>query len=90
MEKHNLRLCAEYLWDGYPQAVAVLGQLQQFKRFDEIILWLMRNKIRGKDLIDFFSDAEGVETRGVLMGVKKILNYIDNDKNGLNIKDLKL
>jgi hypothetical protein len=76
----ELRQAAEYLWAGEVRAVAVLGQLKAFKRFPEIVRWLVINQIRGKKLIEFFNDAEGTENRGVLMGVKKIYNYIDSDK----------
>ena len=82
---------AEYLWAGETDAVRVLGQLKMFERFEGIVMWLTYNKIRGRELIAFFNDAEGVETRGVLRGVKKILNYVDNnqfDRTALTTKDL--
>jgi len=87
MSPYEERRSADYLWAGEVGAVKIMGQLKQFKRYPEIMRWLVRNQIRGKRLIDFFSDAEGKETRGVLVGVKKIYNYIDNDK--FNKDDLK-
>lgn len=87
------RVLLEYVWDGNYPAVLQLSQLRaQFKRYPEILSWLAENKIRGQKVIDFFNDAEGVETRGVLVGVKKILNRIDNtrfNKDAMTVEDLK-
>jgi hypothetical protein len=80
MTQLQLRKYADYLWDEKVDVVRILGQLKQFNRFDEMIKWLVENKIRGQALIDFFNDAEGVETRGVLRGVNEILKRIDNDR----------
>ena len=92
MTEFELRKFADYLWGGENKVLPVLNQLQQFKRFPEILYWLYRNQIKGKDLIDFFNDAEGQETRGVLRGVKYIYTRIDNDKfnkDALTTKELK-
>jgi len=91
MNPYELRKTADYLWAGETRAVQIMGQLKAFKRFPEIMRWLVKNNIRGKKLVEFFNDAEGIETRGVLMGVKKIYNFIDNDKfnnDALRAKDL--
>lgn len=91
MNRYELRKRADYLWDGEVEVVKILGQLQRFKRFDEMIAWLCDNQITGKKLINFFNDAEGEETRGVIRGVKLIYNYLDNDKfnkEQLTVKDL--
>lgn len=93
MDQLTERSLLEYVWDGNPQVVMTLRQLRaQFTRYPEILIWLVKNNIRGQALIDFFNDAEGVETRGVLLGVKKILNRIDHDKfskEALTLKELK-
>ena len=83
----------EYVWMDDPNVLLQLGQLRsQFVRYPEILKWLVLNEIRGAKIIEFFNDAEGVETRGVLRGVKYILNRIDNNKfntNAMTLKDLK-
>ena len=84
----ELRDLTEYLWMGSAESVRVMGQVNQFKRGVEVLQWLANNKIRGKDIIDFFSDAEGVETRGVLIGVQKVLERIDKGRVILTAKDL--
>lgn len=91
MNAYEERRTADYLWGGEVGAVRIMGQLKQFKRYPEVMRWLVKNKIKGKSLIEFFNEARGDETRGVLMGVKKIYNYIDNDKfnkDDLRGKDL--
>ena len=92
MDQYQLRKFADYLWGGEAEAVRILGQIQQFSRFDEILYWLYRNQVRGKDLVDFFNEAEGQETKGILRGVKYIYTRIDNDKfnkDALTTKELK-
>ena len=91
MNAYEERRTADYLWGGEVGAFRIMGQLKQFKRYPEVMRWLVKNKIKGKSLIEFFNEARGDETRGVLMGVKKIYNYIDNDKfnkDDLRGKDL--
>ena len=87
------RLMVEFVWDGNPVVLSQLSQLrEQFVRYPEMLKWLVVNKIQGQKLLDFFNDAEGVETRGVIRGVKYILTRIDNDKfnkDALTVKDLK-
>lgn len=92
INEHELRVIADRLWGGEVRAVQIMGQIHQFNKDGQILRWLDRNNIRGQRLIDFFNESEGVETMGVLAGISKILNYINNDKfnkDPLTVKELK-
>lgn len=83
----------EYIWDNNIDALMLLKQLRsQFTRYEEILMWLAVNNIRGQSILDFFSESRGEEGLTVLPGVKRILNYIDTDRfnfDPLTVKELK-
>jgi len=87
---HELRTMANYLYDGEPMVAHLMQQIRQFKRGNEVLLWLCKNKIRGRGLVEFFhNEQDNDESAGVLRGVQTAMNYINNDKNALTVKDLK-
>lgn len=59
----------------------ICGQIcKQYNRWPWILMWLAKNNIRGKALVDFFKEEEGRETMGIMRGVQTALNFIDGKK----------
>lgn len=94
LDYYQLRRVADYLYDGEPRVAHIMSQIRNFKDGDRVLLWLCRNKIRGKKMVDFFSEQNKSDTkRGVMLGVQKALSYIEHgngySKPALTTKDLK-
>jgi len=81
LTRDQLRVAADYLYDGSPKVAHLMAQLRAFKQGDRIILWLCQQGIRGQYMVDFFKEESGCdENRGVLLGVQKALDYIEGRK----------
>jgi len=89
MNREELRWYADRIWGGEYEAVRIMGQILQFNRGDEVIRWLLKNNIKGKRVLEFFQEAEGCETKGVMLGVQGALNRIDKENFKLTLEDLK-
>ena len=88
VNKHELKHLAELLWSGETDCVRIMGLVMQFTRGHEVLKWFDKNNIRGRHLVDFFHEAEGNETRGVLLGVRDVLERIDKESRVLTIMEL--
>lgn len=93
LNREQLRRVADYLYDGEPSVLHLMSQVRQFRKGDHVLLWLCRNQIRGQKMIEFFKDVSGKdESRGVMRGVQKALDYIEGRKGHtqkLTVEDLK-
>lgn len=86
----ELRAIADYLYDGEPRVAHLMSQIRQYKRGDEVLRWLCRNDLRGKRMVEYFQTEAGNEhNMGVLVGVERALQRIDQELTKLTIKDLK-
>jgi len=93
LTKDQLRIVADRLYDGVFGTVLLMRQVRQFKRGDEILLWLVKNELKGERMVDFFKDVSGDElNHGVLRGCEMALKYIDGRRllptEGLKLNDL--
>lgn len=87
---HQLRVVLDTLYDGEQATALYLTQIRAFymkkkniTREHQVYLWLVRNKLTGKKLIEFFEN-EG----GFLNGLNKIINRIEARK--LSIEKIKI
>jgi hypothetical protein len=77
LNRAELRKVADYLYDGEPRVAHLMSQIRQFKEGDHVLLWLCRAGLKGQKMVDFFHDEAGTdETRGVMLGVQKALDYV--------------
>jgi len=81
MNKAELRNIADYLYDGVPETARLMGMIQQFKDCDNVLRWLVSNKIRGTRMVEYFKDEAGGDddSRGVMLGVQRALSFIDSN-----------
>jgi hypothetical protein len=80
LNQKQLRIVANYLYDGEPAVAHLMSQIRAFKRGDEVLVWFMKNNIRGKHFVDFFRDkANDGLNHGVLLGVQSVLATIDRE-----------
>lgn len=79
LSPRQLRITLDYLYDGEMRTFKHLQYIQHnFKRAHHIFLWLVRNKIRGVKLVEFFENESGdIDGGGLLSGVARILSGID-------------
>lgn len=91
LEVTQLRKILDYLYDGVPETAMPLLQCRNFKQEHDIYLWLYRNQIKGKKLVEFFQNESNTEDgKGYLNAVNEILKRITAEKNKrANVKDLK-
>lgn len=81
LDEHQLRRVADWLYDGTPQVAHLMGQIRAFKKGDHILLWLVKNNIKGQRMIEFFQTESGdAGNKGVLAGVAKALSYIEGHR----------
>ena len=64
------------LADGHAEAFPFIHQLESFVRREEIYLWLIRNRITGKKLLQFFYERNG----SLLKVAQYVLSEIDRKK----------
>ena len=79
LTRAQLRTLLDCLYDGEPQVAWYLYRVEcQFIRSHHIFMWLAKNNIKGKKILEFFknqNDNSGGES--ILRGVTYILNQID-------------
>lgn len=83
---HQLRTVLDFLYDGEPATAIWLTQIRAFyakrssiTREHQVYLWLCRNKLQGKRLVEFFEN-EG----GFLNGMNFIINRMEGRKTHMN------
>jgi cell division protein FtsB len=80
LNEKQLRFVADYLYDGEPIVLHLMAQIRNFNRGDEVLIWFMKNHIRGKNFINFFKEQSNDEKNmGVILGVQKVLSSIDRE-----------
>lgn len=93
LNRYQLRKVADYLYDGVPEVAHLMAQVRQFKDGDRVLLWLVKNKIRGQRMVDFFKEESGKDSsKGVMRGVQRALSFINGHKRylePLKTRDLK-
>ena len=91
IDAKQLRKVIDYLYDGHFPTHAIMLQINNnYARAHEVLLWLVRNKIRGARLVEFFNESRDDDKgAGVLQGVQIILNGIDGEIKPLTRNDLK-
>lgn len=79
----GLKKIIEYLCDGDQEAFnAIYFIKSNYIEWPEMIIWLKRNKIKGKQLADLFKN-ESPDGGGYHMGATLILSRIRGHKHGL-------
>lgn len=93
LDRIQLQRVAAFLFDGQPLVYHLILQLEPFKRRDRILLWLVRNNIKGQSMVEFFQTESGdAGNKGVLAGVAKAISFIDGHRlapEHLTLTDLK-
>lgn len=91
LEVTQLRKILDYLYDGIPETAMPLLQCRNFKQEHDIYLWLYRNQIKGKKLVEFFSnESNTLDGKGYLNAVNEIIRRIQREKSlKLKSTDLK-
>lgn len=80
LNRQQHRTIYHYLFDGDPGTHHYLSYIAKtFKRADRMLLWLVKNKLRGKKLIEFFQN-ESVDGGGYLCGCATIISRMDGRK----------
>lgn len=75
------RKLIEYLWAGDNEAFnALYFIIESYKQWEEMLVWLGRNKLTGKRLVEFFQN-ESVDGGGYHMGATHIISRLDGLKN---------
>lgn len=67
--------------DGQNEAIPFVFQIDKFRRREEILDYLIRNRITGKKIIAYFQD----EKRSILNMIADVLRRIDKRKNKAKI-----
>ena len=90
-ELQGLRQVISYLWDGNQEAFNILFFVKSnYKQWNEIVLWLKRNKIKGDKLVELFQN-ESPDGGGYHMGATYILSRIKGHKHeivGIKVNEL--
>ena len=76
----HIRKLVDTIYDGEPTVAGYLFQIKHIApaRNNEILIWLVKNKITGKKLIEFFvTERDDDKGMSVLNGVTHILNRLD-------------
>lgn len=81
LNEYQLRGVADFLYDGTPKVAHLMGQIRAFKMGDRILLWLVKNNIKGQTMIEFFQTESGdAGNNGVLAGVSKAISHINGHR----------
>ena len=79
---HQLRRVLDTLYDGVPDSAIWLTQIRAFyakkkniTREHQVYMWLLKNELYGKKLVEFFENEEGF-----LNGMNIIINRIEGRK----------
>ncbi len=81
----QLRTVLDFLYDGEPSTATPIFFMQQFPECHRMMLWLVRNKLKGMGLVNFFQE------HGNLSACQHIINKIEGNKyikRKLNVGDL--
>lgn len=77
---NNFRKTVEVLWDDTPMAVTpLLWIIENYKRWQDMLNWLVTNDIKGKKLVEFFQN-ESPDGGGYHCGCTHILSRMDGVK----------
>lgn len=76
----NYRLVLSYLYDDDPNAFEALYFIRNnYKKWESIFKWLVKNKKRGRTLVEFFEN-ESPDGQGYHCGVQYILSRLRGTK----------
>jgi hypothetical protein len=91
LSPQRLRHVLDTLYDGEPGTAMPLFQCRNFKEEHDVFLWLYRNDIKGRKLIEFFqNESSEKDGSGYLNAINEIIKRIRAEKFArLNAKDLK-
>lgn len=82
-ELKGFREVLTFLWDGDVQAFNALKYIKDaYADWQDIFIWLKRNNLRGKKLVEFFEN-ESPDGRGYLSGVEHIIARIEGKKHSI-------
>lgn len=76
----QLRKALDYLYDGHYPVFEYLIQIKHYAqhRNNQVLLWLCKNQIKGKKLVEFFQNERDSDMgRSVMNGCIHIFNKID-------------
>lgn len=80
-ELQGMRKILDYLYDGEQGAFNAMFFIKSnYKEWDKIIMWLFKNQLKGKRMVEFFQN-ESPDGGGYHMGVTLILSRIKGQKN---------
>lgn len=91
LSPERLRHVLDTLYDGEPGTAMPLFQCRNFREEHDIFLWLYRNNIKGKKLVEFFQNESKTEDgAGYLNAINEIVRRIRAEKFAkLKANDLK-
>lgn len=76
MTEQKRQLMLEVM-DGFPPNATLLYHLNSFTRCEQILLWLIKNRVTGKNLFEFHK----VQFQGSILNMaKEILRRIDHNQ----------
>jgi len=79
----KFRKTLEYIFDGDPNAVApLLFIVENYKRYPDMLNWLVKNGIKGKKFIELFQN-ESPDGGGYHLGATYILSRVKGHKHGI-------
>lgn len=82
-EVAGLHKIVSYLWDGNQEAFNILYFLKaNYKEWGAMFKWLVRNKKKGKDLVELFQN-ESPDGGGYHMGATYILSRIKGHRHDI-------
>jgi len=91
LTRDQLRAVADALYDGEPLVAHYMQRVRQFKDGDRILLWFVREGIKGKKIVEFFkNEADESESMAVLRGIETALRLMDGQTEKLRQKHLRL
>jgi len=83
LTNEQLKTTLSYLYDGEYATHRILLHIHtNYLRGHHVLLWLVRNKIRGTKLIEFFqNESHDLDGGGLLAGVTYILGKLDDTEH---------
>jgi|SaaInlStandDraft_2_1057019.scaffolds.fasta_scaffold185974_2 hypothetical protein len=79
-ELQGLRKVISFLWDGEQEAFNIVYFLKSnYKEWPDMLNWLKRNNLKGKDLVQMFQN-ESPDGGGYHMGATYILNKLKGNR----------
>jgi len=91
LNNYQLRKVADFLFDGDPLVAHYMHRVRQFKDGDRILLWFVRENIKGKKLVEFFkNESDGCEGMSILRGVETARRLMSGNVDKLRGSDLKV